>query len=137
MDFDKCDDDDDEFDEEEQYFHQMTQSNYVHFETSLAANNYPPDEVIFINDAQLHTYVIHKSDPMFQEQSINNMIFHPKNTNIGGAENEIDMCTNGESMTSNHRQNNENNTKRNEDDDEANLNNDVDEDEVLIYDTEL
>ena len=137
MDFDKCDDDDDDFDEEEQYFHQMTQSNYVHFETSLAANNYPPDEVIFINDAQLHTYVIHKSDPMFQEQSINNMIFHPKNTNIGGAENEIDMCTNGESMTSSHRQNNENNAKRNEDDDDANLNNDVDEDEVLIYDTEL
>ena len=65
------------------------------------------------------------------------MIFHPKNANIGGAENEIDMCTNGESMTSNHRQNNENNTKCNEDDDDPNLNNDVDEDEVLIYDTEL
>ena len=57
MDFDECEDDD--FDDDEQYFYKMAQSSYVNFEASLAANNYPREKVIFINDAQLHAYVIH------------------------------------------------------------------------------
>ena len=144
MDFDKCDDDDDGFEEDEdcQYnrFIPMNQPmnmhNFVHYDTSLS-ESVPPEEVIFINDAQLHTYVINNKDFM-QEPKPNNLLFYPQHkTRIGNK--QIDRSKNdGAKMDNDSFEKKENNRERNKikNNDSPNDDND-EEEEVLIYDTQL
>ena len=139
MDFDKCDDDDGfEEDEDCHYnnFHPLNRPmnihNFVHYDTSLS-ESVPPEEVIFINDAQLHTYVIDNKD-LIQEPNPNNLLFYPQHKSGIGSK-QIDRSNDG--VDNNSLDKKENNRERNQIKNNDSPNDDNDEEEVLIYDTQL
>ena len=142
MDFDKCDDDDG-FEEEEdcQYNNflplnqPMNIHNFVHYDTSLC-ENVPPEEVIFINDAQLHTYVLDNKDLIQESANPNNLLFYPQHKSGIGSK-QIDRSNDGANMDNNSFDKKENNRERNKIKNNDSPNDDNDEEEVLIYDTQL
>ena len=147
MDFDKCDEDG--FEGEQPYYQinqppsHLNPQNFVHFDNSSLIENdqYPPEEVIFINDSQLHTYIINnrqQRDPLQQQNkqpSNSNMLFYP---NVG-INKQMEGGDDGANMGNDRSQNKENNTELNENlNNDTIVNDDVDDDgEVLIYDTQL
>ena len=147
MDFDKCEDDG--FEDEDQYNFQMNkhhpslltneslQNPFVHFDPHMAQQR-PGEEVIFIHDAQLHTYIINNKDPA------NETLYYQQHNNaravgmIKQLQQSDDDGANMDNSSSSKR--NKKNNNRDHDESQCNddtVNDDDDEDEVLIYDTQL
>ena len=117
MDFDKCEDG---FEDEPEEYLQINQEepNFVHFDSS---NN--DQEIMFVNNAQLHTYIINNREQTLQEPP--NMLVY---SNHNGIEKQIKGDgANNDSSLSKINIDNENDIDEDEDDD----------DEVLLYDTQL
>ena len=115
-DFDKCDDG---FEDGHEQYMQINQQ--VHFDSSSQNN---AQEIIFINNAQLYTYSINNRSPLQEPPS--HMLCHPKNH---GIEKQI-KCDGA---------NNDNRPRNSIDivNDNVVTSDEIDDDEVLIYDTQL
>ena len=129
MDFDKCEEDG----FEEEYNFQMNkhltndslQNHFVHFDPHLAQS--PGEEIIYIHDAQLHTYIINNKDPLQQQTSstLNETLYYQQHNNKQNKQSDDDGANNGRKRTNEESQNNDT------------VNDEDEEDEVLIYDTQL
>ena len=132
MDFDKCEEDG----FEEEYNFQMNkhltndslQNHFVHFDPHLAQR--PGEEIIYIHDAQLHTYIINNKDPLQQQTSstLNETLYYQQHNNAAAGnlkQSDDDGANNGRKRNNEESQNNDT------------VNDEDEEDEVLIYDTQL
>ena len=152
MDFDKCEEDGFEEDED-QYNFQMNkhsiltndslENHFVHFDPHMTQQR-PGEEVIFIHDAQLHTYIINNKDPLQQHTSSdlqNETLYYQQHNNVAavGMVKQIKQSDDDGANLDNSSKKNKKNHNREHDERQNNdtVNDDDDEDEVLIYDTQL
>ena len=150
MDFDKCVEDGFEDEEEDQYNFQMNKhsiltndSHFVHFDPHMTQQR-PGEEVIFIHDAQLHTYIINNKDPLQQQDPSsddlqNETLYYQQHNNVAGVVKQIKQSDDdGANMDNSSKRNKKNhNIEHDERLNNDTVNDDDEEDEVLIYDTQL